>query len=324
MFRFLTTAFEVVDEPIYHYTSGAGLIGILRDARLWASEASSLNDLSEGRHGWELITEWSGRQKGTSPAFEVIRESLQRATTETSEIFVVSASVLDDDANQWRLYGDHGSGYSVRLDPAARLYVASPASIASAPPASKPSSDWVSSMTPWLRVIYDPPAAEDALDMLCWGANEVWRLADTDAAGVARAQWSSAVGTVLATIATLVKPSGFRGESEVRKVVRLPDSALHQRHRSSPHGVVSYVELAQSLAVERGAAPGPELDPYPIRPETVEILPNGAAGARLPVRGVRLGPGLRAENVRAVRRLASSGWNPATFDILQSVVPLRR
>ncbi len=40
---------------VYHYTSPVGLVGVMQQRELWASEATSLNDLSEVKKGLKAI-----------------------------------------------------------------------------------------------------------------------------------------------------------------------------------------------------------------------------------------------------------------------------
>lgn len=40
---------------LYHYTSAAGLYGIVASKSLWTSHYRFLNDTSEFRHGWDIV-----------------------------------------------------------------------------------------------------------------------------------------------------------------------------------------------------------------------------------------------------------------------------
>ena len=42
-------------EKVYHYTSQKGLIGILREKKIWMTNINYLNDATEFRHSIELI-----------------------------------------------------------------------------------------------------------------------------------------------------------------------------------------------------------------------------------------------------------------------------
>lgn len=46
---------QVPTTPLYHYTSPAGLIGIVETKRLWASSIQHLNDSTEFKHAASLV-----------------------------------------------------------------------------------------------------------------------------------------------------------------------------------------------------------------------------------------------------------------------------
>jgi hypothetical protein len=76
---------------LYHYTSSIGLLGILNTQKIWATEASHLNDSQEIKYGINLVTEklesFLGNETWIS---EVIKETISRINGFRSEsnIFV--------------------------------------------------------------------------------------------------------------------------------------------------------------------------------------------------------------------------------------------
>jgi len=58
----LNGAIKPAKQPIHHYTSSSGLLGILKEGVLWANEATSLNDVSEVHYGWDFIRNWFATQ----------------------------------------------------------------------------------------------------------------------------------------------------------------------------------------------------------------------------------------------------------------------
>ena len=58
------------NEPIYHYTTAAGLKGILEQKVLWATHSDYLNDVSELRYGRSLIAETIFGETGGEYAFD--------------------------------------------------------------------------------------------------------------------------------------------------------------------------------------------------------------------------------------------------------------
>lgn len=105
---------------IYHYTSQTGLLGILKNKCVWATNTHYQNDSKEFQHALEL-------SKG---AIEVLRnhnppteeERLLRAMKRTLNsiqgvnIFVSSFSEHKDMLSQWRGYCPHGNGFSIGFD----------------------------------------------------------------------------------------------------------------------------------------------------------------------------------------------------------------
>src|SRR3954454_3229480 len=94
-------------EPVFHYTSATGLLGIVKSKCVWASAAASLNDKAEIRQGWSEIKAWLEAQKRTYE-IETLLDYAEAPFQDTHEVFVLSGSTAGDDANQWRLYADGG------------------------------------------------------------------------------------------------------------------------------------------------------------------------------------------------------------------------
>jgi hypothetical protein len=115
---------------LYHFTDAAGLLGIIKDAGLWASLATSLNDRSEVTFGVEL-------------ARKVLQERIQRSGTPylTSiltfldpgnvpdelrlevKTFVISFCARIDKSGHWLHYGRRGDGFALGFEPG-KLHVA--------------------------------------------------------------------------------------------------------------------------------------------------------------------------------------------------------
>lgn len=109
-----------LQDPIYHYTDAAGLLGIISTNRLWATDVSFLNDPSEGRLFPEHVIECM-RQKpgGLSALEETIVEEIAKSIAShasTSKTFSISFCGEGDLLSQWRGYGSFGSGYAVGFD----------------------------------------------------------------------------------------------------------------------------------------------------------------------------------------------------------------
>ncbi|WP_282944437.1 DUF2971 domain-containing protein [Cellulomonas endometrii] len=278
--------------PVYHYTDAAGLIGIMTNRELWATEATGLNDLSEFQEGLRYLRKWMRRTGGKMT--ERILSMLEDddgfwAPSKPSEVFVLSASLDRDDAAQWRLYGGGRAGYSIELDPSVPLGVISGD--------SSPSSDdpvltffnigGVATVAPWCRVAYTKSEKEEMLQSLL-----TWARADDEATDERIVQMQShgaadhfiedesyeaddRLRTAMGTAAALIKPKGFRSEREVRAVATAPLLSLHTRFRPTEHGIVRYLRLAASDG-------------------TTALIKDRTTGRHpdrtLPARGVTVGP----------------------------------
>lgn len=126
-------------EILYHYTTAPGLLGMLRDGRLWATNAKFLNDPSEVKYAAGLVKEAlaeaadkhkknvSGLTHGfvewmaaasASLAFKVpqIRESTLKSLAEfdtRKDIYIACFCKNGDLLSQWRGYGAAGGGYAI-------------------------------------------------------------------------------------------------------------------------------------------------------------------------------------------------------------------
>lgn len=110
---------------LYHFTDVGGLIGVLSNATLWASLATSLNDAQEIKYCSSVALQvcangvpgvsqefLSGVQCAIAdPAWEQERFDF------TFDAYVTSFCVRDDSALQWLHYGRSGSGVAICFKP---------------------------------------------------------------------------------------------------------------------------------------------------------------------------------------------------------------
>lgn len=315
--HFMPESLTTFTGEVFHYTSSAGLLGSLTHKSVWASAASSLNDLGEIRQGWDLIRNILAAQP-TSEAVDMLTGFAANPLKRQHEVFVLSASIDGDDAAQWRLYADEGRGYAIGLDGSVALAVVSEVP-ATALKTGKPSIGRLAkdfaSVSPWHRVLYREAEVETAVQELVVAANaEISQIASTSGmtdddltfAYEAVQEWGY---EALATIAHLIKSPGFAGENEVRVVATFMMGEEHTRYRAAPHGLVGYAVLAESLGRARRTV---------LRPEPGKK----AVVTSLPVKSVRLGPLLREEQVSTMTSFLRS-LDLRHVDILTSEVPLR-
>jgi hypothetical protein len=106
---------------IYHYTNAAGLIGIIENKVIWATNVWFMNDTGEATFGWDQIQAFL---RGKSPSSEA-EESVISATLTFGDSFGANPSFPDsyiacftenaNDLSQWRAYGGT-SGFSIGFD----------------------------------------------------------------------------------------------------------------------------------------------------------------------------------------------------------------
>jgi hypothetical protein len=312
----LPDVIEEVSGLVYHYTSPEGLLGMLRGNALWASEVTSLNDLTEVRYGWDLIAQWIEKQ-APSEALDAIRAAVEWFNRRDREVFVLSASLDGDDANQWRLYGADRRGYAVGLDASTLLTVVSRDDV---DPDIKPGVGLALrhavEVSPWLRVLYGDEQTFTAMDeLLAATESAVQRLTDTDfgsdpeGPSDAFQDLQSDVQAAASTVAALAKPLGFRGENEARIVATFVFGATHYDYRASRDGVVPFVRLV----------------PCPKDLGYLRVIEPDEQTEVLPIKSVTLGPRLRDENRRTIKRLLLRfGHEGASkVEVMRSKVPLR-
>jgi len=103
---------------LYHYTDQNGLLGIIRNKKIWASHHQCLNDTREFLHAKSIIrAEIDERYESLSPenrrSFETMRSTLDGPGMEEVNLYVASFSEDGDSLPQWRAYSGQGSGFAL-------------------------------------------------------------------------------------------------------------------------------------------------------------------------------------------------------------------
>lgn len=84
-------------ETLYHYTTQAGLIGIIQESEIWATHTQYLNDSREYIHALELVREELVRRKGNATGNEeknAFKEMIAALAGEIQSINVCVCSFL--------------------------------------------------------------------------------------------------------------------------------------------------------------------------------------------------------------------------------------
>ncbi|KAB1076692.1 DUF2971 domain-containing protein [Methylobacterium soli] len=103
---------------LYHYTTPAGLEGILRSRGLWVTDTRFLNDRREFKIGWDVLSDTYKKRKAeiaaiSAPAIDNIEGYMEGI--EYTNAYVASFSVNGDILSQWRGYNG-GFGFSIAFD----------------------------------------------------------------------------------------------------------------------------------------------------------------------------------------------------------------
>jgi hypothetical protein len=112
-----------ITAPLYHYTDGHGLKGILESGQVWLTDYRHLNDPSELTHGIDMardVVRLIGN--GADGRVRLFLENFadlftHRNLVTTLEFFIASFSHARDDLSQWRAYSDNGRGFAIGFAP---------------------------------------------------------------------------------------------------------------------------------------------------------------------------------------------------------------
>ena len=112
-------------DRLFHYTDAAGLIGILTDKCVWATETSYLNDKREIEHAkssiWQIaysLPRNALADKYSRDEKELLDEFVKRAKQIRNGVCVVSFSEEQDKLSQWRAYGGNTERFNIGLSSA--------------------------------------------------------------------------------------------------------------------------------------------------------------------------------------------------------------
>jgi hypothetical protein len=238
---------------LFHYTDAAGLLGILRTSRIWASDFRFLNDSLEAVYARELFTNvlhqlenpalepshpaHNGWQ-GFGQVFDEYRSLLvQELGSPKIPVYVACFCESGDLLGQWRAYGsDHG--YAIELDMALLRE-----SVADA--LRRYSSATVA------KVRYGSQAARNVLQTVVDGVNSDTNLGHPGA-------HAHLMAVRLTRMLAEIKHPGFSEENEWRFVIASegedPDSV---QFRATRMAIVPYVEVAIAESAIVGVRVGP-------------------------------------------------------------------
>ncbi len=112
---------KIYKKLLYHYTTPAGLFGILKNQNIWATEASFLNDLYEIQYGHditlEILSNYLKEKNLYSKDFcKLTINYLSHMNLKEEEIYITSFCESSDLLSQWKGYTNFGEGFAIGLN----------------------------------------------------------------------------------------------------------------------------------------------------------------------------------------------------------------
>ena len=113
---------EKIQTTQYHYTSAAGLAGIIETESIWFTSVFHLNDPSELSYGIAMATdvltsEADGKHEMIRHFCDQFEKVLRDEVPKIFGYYIASFSNDDDELGQWRAYADDGKGFAIGLAP---------------------------------------------------------------------------------------------------------------------------------------------------------------------------------------------------------------
>jgi len=120
-------------QPLHHYTTARGLLGIVSTSTVFATAPHSFADATEWEYGKETLKAFAGTEKKrliNDEIDELVKADIETSMQELVDIgrskagdklrvspYVFSLSSIDESASQWNGYADSGRGFVVSFDP---------------------------------------------------------------------------------------------------------------------------------------------------------------------------------------------------------------
>ncbi|HEY5182806.1 MAG TPA: hypothetical protein VIJ07_24065 [Dermatophilaceae bacterium] len=324
------------DSLQWHYTSTAGLLGILATNSLWASDAATLNDSTEIRFGMDLVrsrlptrleeaSAWADlagtRIDGAEvPAAIANMLGLVEGFLLSGGLYVFCASLSGDSLSQWRGYGhgsDAGFAIGLRRDPLDYKWPGHvDLSLGVDSAVDRPLG--MSLHPAWRDVIYDRIEQETAADRFFTSMASIMARIGVPSGNETDIQrglmdLASMLTWSYGELVSSMKDEAFAEEREVRIALGGPHLPGRANLRTGRYGPLAFVELA---------APDQEpvhFDSHGIPYQTFTTQGLGV----LPIEVVRIGPTPQPQMARDGLHSALARYGYDNVQVVQSEVPFR-
>lgn len=110
---------EPPPDVLFHYTSHAGLLGLVAHKQMWASNIAYMNDASEFSYGEGIVREVLAERSSLAKPehIQFFDEVAQMPSLfDVSQFFVACLTESGDQLSQWRGYTPNGNGFSIGFD----------------------------------------------------------------------------------------------------------------------------------------------------------------------------------------------------------------
>ena len=107
-------------KTLYHYTTQAGLLGIIKNKDIWATHTQYLNDAREYRHAIDVVTAEIDKRLADAVGdnHRILADMAEGVKgIENMNVCLCSFSEDRDSLSQWRAYGGSTSGYAIGFNP---------------------------------------------------------------------------------------------------------------------------------------------------------------------------------------------------------------
>jgi hypothetical protein len=233
------------DDVVWHYTNGAGFLGILQSSTIYATQVASLNDTTETKYASDMyktaVSDLIKEQEADPEAVAFLKQVLEFVKDEpdspthgTSKFFVTCFSGDEDELTQWDRYSKP-NGYAIGFrarglfrEPTSQVY----------------------------RVVYDPEKQLKATKKIATATLDFYREGLTGERLENPAEWGklffNAWDEWVYKLAPLAKDKKWRSENEFRLVHELktsefPDVRFSQKSKM----LARYLPLDTPVWVKR-------------------------------------------------------------------------
>jgi hypothetical protein len=280
-------------EPLWHYTSAQGAIGMITSGTIWATQMGCLNDTTELTHAPTVlrrVAETLTREAPTEAErafFTGWLLNMQQPTgvAASSPFYVACFSEHGDDLSQWRAYGGGEGGIALGFQPQKLFAIGIENRVL-------------------MPVQYDEQMQLEAARRVCDATFDFHTRHGSRRNGAVHAAWEAefrtAWDTQLSYLSPMHKNPAFAAEAEWRIIKQvLPSDVPHLKFRQRQSMISRHIPLC--------------FGPRTLQP------------ARLPLCAVRVGPSKhKSETEESVKLLLmAAGYDVSQIAVCSSPIPFQ-